>query len=66
MAVIEENRCCGCAVPAYPCLGDNCSLRNCRVLICDSCGDEVDKLYKYDSSTELCEECLLKEFEVIE
>lgn len=65
MSVVEENRCCGCAVPVYPCLGDSCSLRHCRVLYCDKCKDEVDKLYDFYGE-EICEECLLKEFEVIE
>ena len=32
---------------------------------CDKCGDDVEKLYKYDGQ-EICEYCLLKEFEVIE
>ena len=65
MATRYENQCCSCAVPAYPCLGDSCPNRNVRVLECDKCHDEVDKLYIFDGE-ELCEECLLKEFEVIE
>ena len=65
MTVVEENRCCGCAAPGYPCLGDSCELRHYRALHCDKCGGEIDKLYKYDNE-EICEECLLKEFEVIE
>lgn len=64
--IIEENRCCDCAAPAYPCLGDSCSLRHYRVLICDSCGDEVDKLYISVSGRELCSDCALEELEVIE
>lgn len=65
MAIREENRCCGCAVPAYPCLGDSCELRHYRTLYCDKCENEVERLYKYGGD-EICEECLLKEFEVIE
>lgn len=61
----EENRCCDCAVPAYPCLGNSCSLRHCRVLYCDLCGSEEDKLYRLDD-LELCETCVLKRLEVIE
>lgn len=61
----EENRCCECAVPAYPCLGDSCSLKHCRVLYCDNCKDEVDKLYILDGD-ELCESCVLERLEVIE
>lgn len=65
MAIRYENRCCDCAVPAYPCLGDSCGLRRYKVLYCDKCESEVDRLYKYDGQ-EICEECLLEEFEVIE
>lgn len=61
----EEDRCCSCAVPAYPCLGDSCSLRHCRVLYCDNCKDEVGKLYRLDD-LELCETCVLERLEVIE
>lgn len=64
--IVEENRCCDCAVPAYPCLGDSCSLRHCRVLYCDNCKDEVDKLYIGLSGRELCAECTLEELEVVE
>lgn len=63
--IVEENRCCGCTVPAYPCLGDSCSLMHCRVLYCDNCKDEVDKLYILDGD-ELCESCVLERLEVIE
>lgn len=63
--VAEENRCCDCAVPAYPCLGDSCELRHCRVLYCDKCKDEVDRLYKYGGE-ELCESCVLDRLEVAE
>lgn len=34
-------------------------------LYCDECKEETDKLYKYGEK-ELCEDCLIKEFEVIE
>lgn len=60
-----ENDCCGCAVPAYPCLGDSCPLRHSRHLYCDKCGDEVDKLYIIGNK-ELCDECALEELEVLE
>ena len=42
-----------------------CQNRNVKHLYCDKCKEEVEKLYKYDGQ-EICEECLLKEFEVIE
>lgn len=60
-----ENDCCGCAVPAYPCLGDSCPLRHQKHYYCDSCGDEVDKLYRLDGE-ELCESCVLGRLEVVE
>ena len=47
------------------CMGSACPNRNVKHLYCDKCGDDVEKLYKYDGQ-EICEECLLKEFEVIE
>lgn len=62
----EEDRCCFCSVPAYPCLGDSCSLRHCRVLYCDNCCNEVDKLYIGVSGKELCDFCALEELEVVE
>ena len=53
-----ENRCCGCAVPGYPCLGSSCPNRNVPVYYCDKCGDEIDgDVYEVDSE-ELCEDCL--------
>lgn len=56
-----ENDCVDCGLP---CLGDSCRYRNVPHYYCDCCGYE-DKLYYYDSE-ELCEECLLKRFEVVE
>ena len=47
------------------CLGSACQNRNVKHLYCDKCKDDVEKLYKYDGQ-EICEDCLLKEFEVIE
>lgn len=63
--VSEENRCSGCDAALYPCIGDSCSLRHCRVLICDLCGDEVNKLYRVDDG-EYCATCVLERLEVIE
>ena len=56
-----ENECVDCGL--Y-CLGSDCPNRNAVRYYCDCCGNE-DKLYYYDSE-ELCEECLLKNFEVVE
>lgn len=54
-----ENDCCDCAVPAYPCLGDACSLTHAPHYYCDKCGEEInpDDVYRVDDQ-DLCEECL--------
>lgn len=59
-----ENECVGCP-PELGCLYDACPNRNVRHLYCDKCGCEEDVLYNYDGE-ELCAECLLDEFDVIE
>ena len=46
--ITYENECCGCAVPAYPCMGSTCPNRNVPYLYCDKCKEEVEKLYKCD------------------
>jgi hypothetical protein len=55
-----ENRCCGCAVPAYPCLGASCPNRHVPVHYCDKCDPKcenpLDEVYEYDGE-ELCEDC---------
>ena len=56
-----ESECVDCGLP---CLGDSCPKRNVPHYYCDNCGNE-EKLYHYDND-ELCEECLLKNFEVVE
>ena len=63
--ITYEDECCGCAVPSYPCIGIAYHNRNVKHLYCDKCEEAVEKLYKYDGE-EICEGCLLKEFEVIE
>ena len=57
----DECVCCG-----LPCLGSSCPNRNVKRYYCDECGEEVDTLYRYDDGTELCEDCLLEEFETVE
>jgi hypothetical protein len=64
MMIRYENECCSCATPAYPCLGSSCPNRNVAHYYCDCCGNE-EMLYHYDN-LEICEECLLKQFEVVE
>lgn len=56
-----ENECIDCGLP---CIGNSCPYRSVTRFYCDKCGKE-DKLYYYDHE-ELCADCLLKEFEVVE
>lgn len=64
MATVYENECCGCATPAYPCMGNNCPRRNVPHLYCDECKDDVEELYKLDGK-ELCADCALERLEKI-
>ena len=57
----KENECVSCGLP---CLGNSCPNRNVVRFYCDRCGEE-GKLYHYGSE-ELCGECLLEEFDVVE
>lgn len=56
-----ENECVDCG---FHCIGDACRYRNVVRFYCDRCKDEAT-LYDYYGE-ELCEECLLKEFKIIE
>lgn len=60
-----ENDCGGCAVSAYPCLGDSCPLRHSKHYYCDDCGDEVETLYRFEGE-ELCIDCIEKRLERVE
>lgn len=62
-----ENQCCGCAVPAYPCLGKSCPRRHVKVYECDGCGEELDygELFEFDDK-QLCIECIKEELTVVE
>ena len=62
MAQRYESQCVNCG---FPCRYEACPNYKVRILECDRCGSEEDKLYDYGGE-EICEECLLKEFEVIE
>lgn len=55
-----EDECCGCSVPAYPCLGSSCPNRNVPHYYCDNCGEEVDEYWVIDDSANeyVCEDCL--------
>lgn len=63
--ITERDECCGCATESYPCLGDSYPRRHTAVLICDECGDEVEKLYKVDGM-QLCSRCALNELEEVD
>lgn len=54
----------GCVSCDLPCIFEACPNYKVEHLICDYCGEET-KLYHYDGF-EICGECLLKEFEVVE
>lgn len=59
----EKHECCDCATPLYPCRCARCTNRG-KVLICDHCGEEFEKLYQTEDG-ELCEECVLERLEVV-
>lgn len=46
------------------CMGNSCPYKNVVRYYCDKCGEEAT-LYHYDNE-ELCEYCLLNEFDVVE
>lgn len=62
--VAYEDECVGCP-PELGCFGSACPKSKVKHLYCDKCKDDTDKLYRFNGY-ELCEECLKKEFEVIE
>lgn len=55
-----------CVQCGFPCRYEACPNYKVRTLICDSCKDEVQKLYVGLSGRELCDKCALEELEVIE
>lgn len=59
-----ENECVDCKSLGLPCFGYSCPNRNVVRFYCDRCEEEA-KLYHYYGE-EICEECLLEEFEVVE
>lgn len=63
--VTYENECCDCAVPGYPCLGDSCPNRHVKHYYCDECGEDVEKIYRFEGE-ELCLDCIEKRLEVVE
>lgn len=57
-----SNDCVGCGLP---CIYEACPYYRVEHFKCDDCKEEDIRLYKYDGD-ELCEECLLKQFDVVE
>lgn len=55
-----ENHCYSCG---QPCI--NCGLKHVPVLICDECGQEVERLFKADN-VQICVECILAQYEEVE
>ena len=51
-----ENHCCGCEVPAYPCIGDSCPYVNVPVYYCDYCGRDNYAEYEIEGE-HFCENC---------
>ena len=60
--IYYTNECVDCGLP---CLGDSCPYRNVMHSKCEFCNEEDIRLYHYNGY-EICEECLLKEFDVVE
>ncbi len=63
--ITERNGCCGCDTDSYPCIDTGCPKRHETVLICDFCGNEVQKLYKANGM-QLCSKCVLGELEEVD
>ena len=63
MSVRIENRCCGCAVPGYPCRGALCPDRHVEVHYCDHCDTELEDTYDGDYGEELCRDCYKELYE---
>lgn len=59
-----EDECVGCTSVGLHCLGTSCLNRNVVRFYCDRCEKETT-LYHYDEE-ELCADCILEEFEVVE
>ncbi len=58
-----ENECVNCPIE-IGCIGNSCPYRNVVRFYCDKCGNE-EQLYHFEDE-ELCANCLLKNFEVVE
>lgn len=61
--VTYESDCYDCG---KPCLGNACPHYRVARLECDSCREEVDKLYYGMSGKQLCSKCVLDDLEEVE
>lgn len=57
-----SNDCVNCGLP---CIFEACLYYKVKHFKCDFCKEEDVRLYEYDGY-EICENCLLKEFDVVE
>ncbi len=55
----------GCVDCGFSCRSEACPYYKITVFKCDFCKEEDVKLYHYYGH-EICEECLLKEFDIVE
>lgn len=60
--IFYTNECVSCNLP---CLFEACPYYRVMHFRCDFCKEEDIKLYHYDGY-EICQDCLLKEFKVVE
>lgn len=58
-----ESQCVQCG---FPCRYDACPNYKVRILECDNCHEDFEKLYIGLSGRELCDKCALEELEVVE
>lgn len=61
------DECVGCTSMGLPCMGSSCTFKHVTRFYCDKCKEEFEpeKLYQYGAE-EVCEQCILKDFERIE
>jgi hypothetical protein len=59
------DECMECASPLYPCQGEACRFKRRKILVCDRCGYEADKLYLFENRFQLCDECLMEQFDTV-
>lgn len=60
--IYYENECVDCGMP---CIYEACPHYRVKHYACDRCGDEGATLYHYHGE-QVCENCILKEYDVVE